>query len=76
MADDVIHVTGLAIGIGAVIAMLIASVCYLPAASTASLAVYGVGLVTMLGCSAAYHMVPATRWKDLLRRLDHAAIFL
>jgi len=48
----------------------------LPAWSTASLAIYGVGLLAMLGCSAAYHMSPVTTWKSLLQRLDHAAIFL
>ena len=30
----------------------------------------------MLGCSGAYHMLPAPTWKPALRRLDHAAIFL
>ncbi len=76
MVDDIIHVTGVAIGLIAVIAMLIAAARSLPAASTACLAIYGVAVVTMLGCSAAYHMAPAMHWKEWLRRLDHAAIFL
>jgi len=76
IADNIIHVTGLAAGLTAVIAMLVVAFLSLPAGSTASLAIYGVGLLTMLGFSAAYHMTPVTAWKGLLQRLDHAAIFL
>ena len=76
IADNIIHVTGLAAGLTAVVAMMVVAFLSLPAGSTASLAIYGVGLLTMLGCSAAYHMTPVTAWKGLLQRLDHAAIFL
>lgn len=43
----------------------------------AVLAIYGVSLVTMFGASSIYHAV--TRWPRLtfvLRRIDHASIFL
>ena len=32
----------------------------------------------MLGCSAAYHLLPTVKpaWRELLRRFDHAAIYL
>jgi len=76
IADSIIHVTGLTVGIAAVVIMMVLAFICLPAGSTASLAIYGVGLVAMLGCSAAYHMAPVTAWKGLLQRLDHAAIFL
>lgn len=76
VADNAIHVIGLAAGLIAVIAMLVAAILYLPVASTASLAIYGAGLLAMLGCSAAYHMVQAAHWTRFLQRLDHAAIFL
>jgi hemolysin III len=33
-------------------------------------------MLAMFVCSAAYHMIPASRWTDVLQRLDHAAIFL
>ena len=74
--DNIIHVAGVLAGLVAVIAMLIGAALYLPAASTASLAIYGAAMVAMLTCSAAYHMVPVARWKNVLQRLDHAAIFL
>ena len=76
IADNIIHVTGLAAGITAFVAMMVEALGSLPAASTASLAIYGTGMLAMLGCSAAYHMIPVTAWKSLLQRLDHAAIFL
>jgi hemolysin III len=38
--------------------------------------IYGFGLLAMLGCSAAYNLARRSPRKELLRRLDHAAIFL
>jgi hemolysin III len=76
IADNIIHVAGLAAGLAAVVAMMVAAFGSLPAGSTASLAIYGAALLSMLGCSAAYHMIPVVAWKGFLQRLDHAAIFL
>jgi hemolysin III len=75
-ADSIVHLTGVTAGIIAVIAMLVQGFRYLPMPSTASLAIYGAGLLAMLGCSAAYHMVAVPSWKGVLKRFDHAAIFL
>ena len=75
-ADSIVHVTGVTAGIIAVIAMLVEGFRSLPMPSTASLAIYGAGLLAMLGCSAAYHMVAIPSWKGVLKRFDHAAIFL
>jgi hemolysin III len=74
--DNVVHIVGIAAGVIAVPAMIIAAAVYLPVASTASLAIYGGAMLAMLGFSAAYNMVPAGGWKIVLRRLDHAAIFV
>jgi len=41
-----------------------------------AVAVYAVCVVTMLGCSMAYNLAENHKRKALLRRLDHAAIFL
>ena len=76
IADTIIHLIGLALGMTAVVAMLVAACVSLPAGATASLAIYGVALLAMLSCSAAYHMTPVMAWKGFLQRLDHAAIFL
>ncbi len=37
---------------------------------------YVIGLLSMLGCSAAYNMTPRSPVRPLLRRFDQAAIFL
>jgi hemolysin III len=39
-------------------------------------AVYAVGLLAMLGCSAAYNLARPSPRREWLRRFDHAAIFL
>jgi hemolysin III len=75
-ADNVIHLIGLVVALIAVVTMLVVAVRHLPTKATASLVIYGAGMLAMFGCSAAYHMVPAARWKNFLQRLDHAAIFL
>lgn len=41
-----------------------------------AVAVYAVCVMTMIGCSMAYNMVEDSKRKALLRRFDHAAIFL
>jgi len=76
LADHVIHVVGMAGGLVAVVGLLAWAVHNLPAPSTAALAIYCAGLLAMLGCSGAYHMLSAPVWKPTLRRLDHAAIFV
>ncbi len=76
VADGVIHVAGIAAGLVAVTTMMIVAIPSLPVSATVSLAVYGASMLCMFGCSAAYHLIPAPRWKNTLRRLDQAAIFL
>lgn len=45
--------------------------------ATVAAAVYGVGLIALFGCSALYHRWPGpVRFKAVLRRLDHSAIFV
>lgn len=41
-----------------------------------AVAVYAVCVLTMLGCSMAYNLAENHKRKSLLRRFDHAAIFL
>ncbi len=46
------------------------------APSTLGLIVYCVGLLAMLSASALYNMFPDNRWKEFVRRADHAVIFV
>jgi hemolysin III len=61
LADVAVHAVGLALGAAGVIAMLLAT----ERGQLLPVTVYLVGLLAMLGC-----------WREWLRRLDHAAIFV
>jgi hemolysin III len=75
IADGVVHAIGVCLGlIGAVSIVVIA--VNLERVEVAPILVYVIGLVTMLGLSAAYNMWPVSPAKWLLRRFDHSAIYL
>ncbi len=76
IADGIIHLVGVCGGIAAVVAMMMVAVPSLPLSATVSLAIYGVAMIAMFSCSAAYHLTPLPEWKAMLRRVDQAAIFL
>jgi len=75
LADGSIHILGVAASLVAATALMIAAL-KLPAASILSLAVYGFGLVAVFACSAAYNLATEARLKAILRRFDHAAIYV
>ena len=76
IADGVIHWTGLTAGPVGVVALFILASWQDSALLTVSIALYALGLLTMLGCSALYQMASQSPRRELFRRLDHAAIFL
>lgn len=71
--DNAIHVIG-------IVAAPAASLWLLNNTSgtalTFSLTIYCVGLIAMLGVSALYNMLPHIPSKEIVRRLDHAVIFI
>src|SRR5262244_2004119 len=73
-ADAVIHVLGIIFAINASLWLL----WHVTGLSVVvSVTVYCIGLLAMIGFSAAYNLVPHHRpSKQVLRRLDHAAIFI
>jgi len=73
LADGVVHALGLALGSGGALALVILAV--VEGSEVAPISIYAAGLVGMLGCSAAYHLLRTYRRRALLRRFDHAAIF-
>jgi hemolysin III len=73
IGDSAVHVLGVGFGLGAV-AWLLFHVS--GAAVIASVSVYCAGLLAMLSASALYNMTPQGPSKEILRRLDHAAIFI
>jgi hemolysin III len=75
-ADFCVHVLGITGSAVAVAVMLAMAIGTLPASSAVSLAVYSIGVVAVFVCSAAYNMVSSHGLKDILRRVDHAAIYV
>jgi hemolysin III len=76
VADGTIHIIGVAASVVAMIALLVIGIRTDTALMVAGLAIYGIALVATFGCSAGYHLVVRPRVKEILRRFDHAAIFL
>ena len=73
-ADTAVHVIGILFAINASL-WLLSHVTGLSV--VVSVSVYCAGLLAMIGFSAAYNLMPAYRpSKNVLRRLDHAAIFI
>ena len=75
IADGIIHALGLVLGVAGVLSLLVHVSAQAPARITAAL-IYGVGLLTVLGLSATYNLWPISPIKWVLRRFDHAAIYL
>jgi len=77
LADGAVHVVGVALGVaGAIAIVVIAALSPLSLLERAGVTIYAAGLVSMLGVSATYNMWPVSRRKWLLRRADHALIYL
>jgi hemolysin III len=77
LSDATVHLTGLALALGAVpVLIVLAALLRGDAAAVTGAAVYGGSVLVMLACSAAWNMADRPDWSWLLRRLDHAAIYL
>jgi hemolysin III len=76
LADGLIHLAGVVGSLIAAVVLMIVAVRVLPGDWVLPLAVYSVALIATFGCSAAYNLVMSPRPKEVLRRLDHASIFV
>jgi hemolysin III len=74
-ADAWVHVVGLAAAGAGAVTLLILTLAGGHFAQTAAVGVYGLCLIAMLVCSTVYNL-SGPRHRPVLRRLDHAAIFL
>jgi hemolysin III len=74
-ADFAVHLLGTLVGAAAAAILLGLAARYNEVTLWPVLA-YSVGLMAMLGCSAAYHVHRLSERREFLRRLDHAAIFV
>lgn len=76
IADGVIHVLGISAAIYGVILLFQLFEDQLQGARFLAVSVYAAALLTMLTASATYHIAAHTKARPILRRLDHAAIYL
>jgi hemolysin III len=76
IADAWVHKLATASGVVGVIVLMAAAVPQESLTLTVSLLVYSCGLLAMLICSALYNASRSPKHHDLLRRFDHAAIFV
>lgn len=77
MADGVVHCLGVCLGLAGAAALVVsAAMTHLGWEVRASVVVYAAVMVAMLAVSALYNLHPVGPRKWLLRRADHALIYL
>jgi len=76
IADGTIHVIGIGLGVAATIILAVTLWNSGDPGRQVSVLIYAACLMAMLICSALYNMFAKDHKGGILRRLDHAAIFL
>lgn len=76
LANGVVSALGVVLSAAGLAVMLIRSWKHGTAVHVTSAAVFGCSLLALHGASTCYHLAKNARRKQLLRQIDHAAIFL
>ncbi|MBY0381640.1 MAG: hemolysin III family protein [Xanthobacteraceae bacterium] len=76
IADGVVHVTGIALGLVAATALIVLAGVYATPVHVLTVSIYAIGLIAMLSLSAIYNLWPVSPVKWTLRRFDHSAIYV
>ncbi len=76
LADKWVHIVGIAAAAIGALYLLALSIHGGRRSEIASIAIYGVGLVATYACSIAYNLTRTPARQRVLRRFDHAAIYL
>ncbi|HYN39538.1 MAG TPA: hemolysin III family protein, partial [Rhodospirillales bacterium] len=76
IADAWVHWLAIIVAAPAVLVLMAVAVPQDRPALTLGLLIYGLSLLAMLVSSALYNRAAASNAKDLLRRIDHAVIFV
>jgi hemolysin III len=74
--DGAVHVLGVSVALIGVIVLLRDTLATRDASTTLAASVYSAGALAMFGFSAAYHLATRPDRREILRRCDHAAIFV
>ena len=76
IADGIVHAVGIVLAIAAGSALLALSAFHAAPGEYVAAAFYVVSVLTVLSISLAYNLWPVSPAKWILRRFDHAAIYL
>src|SRR5580692_9907534 len=76
IADGVVHAVGILCGLVAATVLVVLTAVYATALDIVAVSIYVAGLLAMLVLSASYNLWPVSPTKWVLRRFDHAAIFV
>lgn len=76
IADGIVHVLGVGAAITGVAVLYGVTAHKLGWATLTATSIYAAALILMLGASAMYHILADTWARPILRRIDHAAIYL
>ncbi|WP_372423516.1 PAQR family membrane homeostasis protein TrhA [Salinarimonas chemoclinalis] len=76
IADGIVHALGVKLALVGVVLITLFAADRAGALEMTGIAIYCFGLVTVLSVSAVYNLLPASRTKWILRRFDHAAIYV
>jgi hemolysin III len=76
VADGIVHAIGVSLGVVGAIVIVVVAANSARDADMPSIVIYTIGLLSMLGFSAAYNTWPISRAKWVLRRFDHSAIYV
>ncbi|SFR33547.1 hemolysin III [Yoonia tamlensis] len=76
IADGAIHALGVIGALSGAVLLIVWATGIGSAGHIAAVAIYGATLIATFVASAMYHMTPWERIRPVLRRFDHAAIYL
>jgi hemolysin III len=76
IADGTVHALGVIGSVAGAVLLIIWAAGTASAAQITAIAIYGATLIATFVASAAYHLTPWHTIRPLLRRFDHAAIYL
>ena len=76
IADGVVHGLGVVASVVAVTVMIVLASVWQDGWTVLNIAIYGAGVVLVFAVSAIYNLWPPTPAKGVLRRFDHAFIFV
>lgn len=76
LIDGIIHFVGLALSVAAFAVLISIAAPSDNATVIIAVIIYSIGMIAMYGLSSIYNLVSSPKWKEAIRRYDHAAIYV